>query len=128
MNDRLKDIDTTVDSMIPNDYINILKKKYESELHDYDYIDTLAKFSLLRLRGSMKYINKYDKKLRSGGLLIKIFQQNSKWIAILKKYDKKYYVSFDANYIFYLDSKQDVLKDWMQYFVSECDKGNYDIE
>jgi hypothetical protein len=114
--------------MFTSDYINIVKKKYDSELHDYDYIDTLAKFSLLKLRGSMKYINKYDKKLRSGGLLIKIFQQNGKWIAILKKYDKKYYVSFDANYIFYLDSKQDVLKDWMQYFVSECDKGTYEIE
>lgn len=126
MNDRLKEIDMIVDSMIPNDYINVLIKQYK--LEDYDYIKTVEEFSVLRLRGSMKYINKVDKKLRNGGLLIKIFQQNGKWIAIIKQYNKNYYISFDANYIFYVNCKQELVRDWAECFVTECEKGLYNIE
>ena len=126
MNDRLKEIDMIVDSMIPNDYINVLIKKYK--LEDYDYIKTVEEFSVLRLRGSMKYINKVDKKLRNGGLLIKIFQQNGKWIAVIKQYNKNYYISFDANYIFYVNCKQELVRDWAECFVTECEKGLYSIE
>jgi hypothetical protein len=126
MNSRLKEIDMIVDSMIPNDYINVLIKKYK--LEDYDYIKTVEDFSVLRLRGSMKYINKVDKKLRNGGLLIKIFQQNGKWIAIIKQYNKNYYISFDANYIFYVNCKQELVRDWAECFVTECEKGLYNIE
>ena len=126
MNSRLKEIDMMVDNMIPNDYINILIKKYK--LEDYDYIKTVEEFSVLRLRGSMKYINKVDKKLRNGGLLIKIFQQNGKWIAVIKQYNKNYYVSFDANYIFYVNCKQELVRDWAECFVTECEKGLYSIE
>ena len=128
LNDRLKEIDSIVDTLIPNDYINDIKKKYKHDLMDYDYIDTVAVFSTLKLRGSMRYINKIDKKLRIGGLLIKIFQQNGKWIAIIKNSNKKYYVSFDGNYIFYLDCKAELVKDWAQCFISDCDRGMYDIE
>ena len=126
MNSRLKEIDMMVDNMIPNDYINILIKKYK--LEDYDYIKTVEEFSVLRLRGSMKYINKVDKKLRNGGLLIKIFQQNGKWIAVIKQYNKNYYISFDANYIFYVNCKQELVRDWAECFVTECEKGLYSIE
>jgi len=126
LNDRLKEIDNMVDNIIPNDYINTLITKYKSELRDFDYIDRIELFSTLRLRGTMKYINKYDKKLRSGGFLIKIFQKNSKWIAIIMQGQKKYYVSFDANYIFYINSKADLIRNWADFFVSECDKGNYE--
>ena len=124
LNDRLKEIDSIVDSIIPNDYINTLITKYN--LHDFDYIDSMELFSTLKLRGTMKYINKFDKKLRSGGFLIKIFQKNGKWFAIIMQGQKKYYVSFDANYIFYLNSKQDLIRNWADFFISECDKGNYE--
>lgn len=126
MNDRLKEIDSIVDQLVPNDNINILIKKYKDDLKDYDYIDSVEKFSVLRLRGSMKYINRYDKKLRTGGLLIKIFQKDNKWIGIIKKYNKKYYISFDSNYIFYVDTKQQLVRDWAECFIADYDKGLYD--
>lgn len=128
LNDRLKYIDMFVDNIIPNDYINIIIKKYKKELLDYTYIDSIAMFSTLKLKGSMRYINKYDKKLRLGGLLVKIYQKNGKWIGVIKQHDKKYYISFDSNYIFYLDTKQELVRDWAECFISNCDKGLYEIE
>jgi hypothetical protein len=124
LNPRLKEIDMMVDSMIPNDYINTLILKYKNELLDYDYIDTPELFSTLRLRGSMRYINKFDKNLRFGGLLTKIYQKNGKWIGIILQNNKKYYVSFEANYIFYLNTKSELVRDWADCFITELDKGN----
>ena len=94
LNDRLKSIDDFVDNNILKDPINDLINNYSSELEDYDYIDSEALFSLLTLKGSMKYINRYDKKLRTGGLLIKIYKKNYQWYAIIKSpIGKKFYVS-----------------------------------
>ncbi len=124
MSDRLKHNNKLVDKLIKNDYINELIEEYREELNDYDYIDTVDKFSLLRLRGSIKYINKYDKKLRNGGLLIKIYQKESKWYCIIKKMEKKYYVSFDANYFFYLDNKDNLMRNWAESFINDYDKNN----
>jgi hypothetical protein len=67
MEKRLNDINNYVDDNILN-IIHLLKKKYFNELEDYDYIENIIDFSLLPLRGSLKYINKYDGNLRSGGL------------------------------------------------------------
>jgi len=128
MNPRLAEIDKIVDSYFPNDKLNEVLNTYQHELGDYDYIDTVEKFSLLRLCGKMRYISKYDKKLRTGGLLVKIFQQNGKWTGIIKQYNKKYYVSFDNNYIFYIDSKAGLLKKWANIFVTDVEKGLYDVE
>ena len=111
-----------VDKLVKNDYINELINQYEDKLIDYDYIDTLEKFSLLRLRGSLKYINKYDKKLRNGGLLIKIYKKDNKWFCVIKKLDKKYYVSFDGNYIFYLENKDNLIRNWAESFIKKYDK------
>ena len=85
LNDRLKEIDILVDNLIPNDYINKLIEKYSDDLKYYSYINSVNDFSILRLKGSMKYINKYDKKIRYGGLLIKIYQKNNKWYGVIKK-------------------------------------------
>jgi hypothetical protein len=130
LSDRLKEIDAYVDNAIQNDYINVLIKKYSSELKYYKYIETVEEFSLLHLKGAMRYINKYDKKLRFGGLLIKIYkkQNNGKWYAIIKKQDKKYYVSFDANYIFYLTSQDDIMRDSLMCFMTEYENGIYETK
>jgi hypothetical protein len=129
LNQRLRYIDDFIDDNIKNDSIDELIKKYKNELQDYEYIDSEGLFSTLTLKGSMKYINRYDKELRTGGLLIKIYQKDSKWYAIIKSpIGKKFYVSFNANYIFYVESKPSLIRSWANVFVSEIDKGTYDIK
>jgi len=129
LNQRLKSIDEFVDNNILKDTIDNLINKYSYELEDYEYIDSEGLFSTLTLKGSMKYINRYDKKLRTGGLLIKIYQKKNQWYAIIKNvFGKKFYISFNLNYIFYTESKPTLIRSWANYFVSEVDKGNYNIQ
>jgi cyclopropane fatty-acyl-phospholipid synthase-like methyltransferase len=129
LNSRLKIIDEYVDNNIVKDPINNLIKKYSYELQDYDYIDSEALFSTLTLKGSMKYINRYDKKIRTGGLLLKIYQRKHQWYAIIKSaLGKKFYISFNLNYIFYTESKPTLVRSWADFFVSEVEKGNFEIK
>jgi hypothetical protein len=125
-NSRLKEIDEYVDRVKPDDYINSIINKYN--LKEYKYIDTVGAFSLLKLRGTIKYVNKYDQKLRHGGLVVKIYKRetNQKWYCIIIKENKKYYISYNSNYIFYMESKQDALLDWANCFISDYDKGLYE--
>jgi len=132
LNDRLKEIDQMVDELMPNDYINQIIKKYSDELEYYSYIDSVEEFSTLKLKGSIKYINKYDKKLRYGGLLIKIYQKLGKWYAIIKKSNEsKYYVSFNSNYIFYCENIGEIhnknLRNQLEHFLTTIDNGEYDV-
>jgi len=126
-NDRLKEISNIVDILLPNNNLNDMIRKYESELHDFDHIDTVEKFSLLRLKGTMKYINKTDKKLRSGGILVKIYKRDDKWYAKIKQGDKFYDISYNSNYVFYLNNKSNLIRQWADLFVTEIDKGNYEV-
>lgn len=125
-NDRLKEIDEYVDKVKPNDYINTIIDN-NSELKGYKFIDSVEMFSILKLRGSMKYVNKYDKKLRHGGLLIKIYKKenNQNWYAIIKRSNKKYHISYNSNYIFYIETRDDLLLDWASCFISDYEKGLY---
>jgi hypothetical protein len=125
---RLQEIDDYVDSVKPDDYINTIINKYD--LKDYKYIDSVEAFSLLRLRGTIKYVNKYDQKLRYGGLVVKIYKRetNQQWYCIIIKENKKYYVSYNSNYIFYMESKHDALLDWANCFISDYDKGLYETQ
>lgn len=125
MNNRLKEIDDIVNSNV-NDYMNVIINKYSEELKDYTFIDTLEKFSILPLKGSIKYINKYDHELRNGGLLIKIYEKEGKWYGVIKKLEKKYYISFSSNYIFYMENKNDILRNWAKVFLTDVENGKYD--
>jgi hypothetical protein len=129
LSDRLKEINEYVDKVKPNDYINELINIYSTDLKYYKYIETVEEFSILSLKGSLKYINKYDKKLRNGGLLIKIYkdEKTKKWYGIIKKSNKKYYICFDSNYIFYMKTQNDRLNDLLECFISDLDKGLYEI-
>jgi cyclopropane fatty-acyl-phospholipid synthase-like methyltransferase len=124
MNNRLNIINDIVNKYITTDIIDDLLNKYKSELEDYNYINSIDIFSTLSLKGSLKYINKYDKQLRYGGLLIKIFKDNNnEWIGIIKKISgKKYYIKFSKNYIFYLENDNNIFKKSLKYFIS-----NYEI-
>jgi cyclopropane fatty-acyl-phospholipid synthase-like methyltransferase len=131
-NDRLKEIDDLIDKLIPNDYINQLINKYREELKHYTYIDSVGMFSTLKLKGSMKYINKYDKKLRYGGLLIKIYQKLDKWYGIIKKSDNtKYYISFNSNYIFYCENIGEIhnleFRDSLKFFITDVEDSKYNV-
>jgi hypothetical protein len=129
LNDRLKEIDEFVDSFLPNTPIKNILSKYKSELCDYEYIESIDVFSTLSLKGSLKYVNKYDGQLRSGGLLVKIYKkENNKWTAIIKQIDgKKYYISYDSNYIFYKKTKSEERVDLFNLFMSNVESGEYDI-
>lgn len=126
-NERLKEISDIVDILLPRNDLNDMIRKYEADLKDFDYIDTIEKFSVLPYKGIMRYINKTDKKLRSGGLLVKIYQKDNKWYAKIKQYDKFYDISYNSNYIFYLKNKDGLLRDWADLFVTELDKGSYEV-
>jgi hypothetical protein len=126
-NERLKEISDIVDIILPKNNLNDMIQKYESDLKDFDYIDTVEKFSILSLNGIMRYINKSDKKMRTGGLLVKIYKKDNKWYAKLKQYDKFYDISYDSNYIFYLNNKSNLIRQWADLFVTEIDKNNYEI-
>ena len=126
MNNRLLEIENDINNLIPNNYINILINKYKVELEDYNYINNIIDFSLLLNKGSIKYINKYDLNLRYGGLLIKVYKKNNKWYGLIKKYNnKKYNVSFDNNYIFYCESRSNLINSWGKYFLDDVESGKY---
>jgi hypothetical protein len=129
LNDRLKEIDEFVDSYLPNNPIINIMKKYKSELEGYEYIESLDMFSTLSLKGSMKYVNKFDGELRYGGLLIKIYKNtNNIWTAIIKNIKgQKYYVSFNSNYIFYRKTNYEERVDLLKVFISDVDSGVYDL-
>jgi hypothetical protein len=120
MNDRIDNINKIIDEFVNYDKINDLIKEFKNELEYYEYIDTVDNFSLLSLKGSMKYINKYDKKIRTGGLLIKIYKNdNNHWFGIIKKINgKRYHISFNNNYIFYLKTKDELFKKSLECFLS----------
>ena len=126
-NERLKEISDIVDILLPKNDLNDMIRKYEVDLKDFDYIDTVENFSILSLKVTMRYINKTDKKLRSGGLLVKIYMQDNKWYAKIKQYDKFYDISYNSNYIFYLNNKSNLLRQWADIFVTELDKGSYEV-
>lgn len=129
LNDRLKEIDEFVDSFLPNSPINNIMTKYKNELDGYEYIESIDMFSILSLKGSMKYINKFDNQLRSGGLLIKIYKkEDNKWTAVIKNIKgQKYYVSFNSNYIFYRKTKSEERIDLFKVFMTDIESGAYDI-
>ena len=118
----------TVDQLMPDDYINILIKKYN--LENYKYIDNVINFSLLTLRGSLKYINRFTHELKLGGLLVKIYKKENKWFGIIKKPNNKtYHIAFDKNYIFYLEykSKTEKLRKTLELFINDVSSGTYNI-
>ena len=132
LNDRQKEIEQLVDELVPNDYINELINKYSSDLEYYTYIDSVSIFSTLKLKGSMKYINKYDKKIRYGGLLIKIYQKLGKWYGVIKKSDgTKYYISFNSNYIFYCENIGEIhnknFRNGLEFFITDVDEGKFEL-
>ncbi len=128
LNDRLKEIDEFVDNFLPNNPIKNIMNKYSNELNGFEYIESLDMFSTLSLKGSLKYVNKFDNKLRSGGMLMKIYQKKDKWYAAIKNIKgQKFYVSFDANYIFYRKTNYEERVDLLKVFMSDVDAGMYDL-
>lgn len=112
-------------------FINSMKKdtmedlllKYKNELEYYQYIENLSDFSILPLKGSLRYINKYTKELRFGGLLCKIYEKFGNYFALIKQISgKKYHISFNNNFIFYMKNSQDRLRDSLKLFISNIDK------
>jgi hypothetical protein len=128
LNDRLKEIDEFVDNFLPNNPIKNIMNKYKSKLDGFEYIESVDMFSTLSLKGSFKYVNKFDGNLRSGGMLMKIYQKDNKWYAAIKNIKgQKYYVSFDTNYIFYRKTNYEERVDLLKVFLSDVDAGIYDV-
>ena len=129
LNDRLKEIDEMVDKLKPNDTINDIIDEYSEELQHFHYIDSVELFSTLPLKGVMRYVSRYDRKLRYGGLLVKIYQKDGDWYGVIKqKSNKKYYVSFKSNYVFYLEGKDEATASFMKALNEKIDSGFFIIE
>jgi hypothetical protein len=124
---RLEENNIMIDNNI-RDNFNIIIEKYAKELSSYKFIDNVTDFSLLTLKGSMRYINKYDKKLRYGGLLIKIYEKDNKYFAMIKRNKNIYNVSFDSNLIFYIKNKDEHFKDNLKYFINQVESNQYELE
>lgn len=121
----MDDIKIFIDTHIEDKFNDIIIK-YQNELEDYTYIENLTDFALLSVKGSLRYINKYSKELRFGGLLIKIYEKYGNYFAIVKKMNgKKYHISFNNNFIFYKKNSDDKFRDSLKYFISEYDKEDY---
>lgn len=128
LNDRLREIYESVELARPKDFINEVIAKYSEELKHYKYIDSVELFSTLAPRGHLRYISKYDKKLRWGGLLIKIYSEDGYWYGIVRKTDgKKYHVAFEKNYIFYTENKEDKFIAELSLFIKDTERDLYEI-
>lgn len=122
---RKQQIDYFVNNNIINYNLQNILNIYKEELKDYKYIDNVKDFSELNLKGSLRYVNIYDHKLRFGGMLIKIYNNNNNWYAVIKQYKKHYYVNYKNNYIFYLDCKQNLIRNWADVFITNYNNGLY---
>lgn len=122
---RKQQIDYFVNNNIINYNLQNILNIYKEELKDYKYIDNVKDFSELNLKGSLRYVNIYDHKLRFGGMLIKIYNKNNNWYAVIKQYNKHYYVNYKNNYIFYLDCKQNLIRNWANLFITNYNNGLY---
>lgn len=128
LNDRLREIYESVEAARPVDFIEHVIKQYSEELKHYKYIDSIELFSTLAPKGHMRYISKYDKKIRWGGLLIKIYSEDGYWYGIVRKSDgKKYHVPFDKNYIFYKENSDDKFISQLNLFIKDTERDLYDI-
>lgn len=124
--DRMKDIEIFINTEIEDSFHKLLGK-YKNQLEGYNYIESLQDFSVLPLKGSMRYINKFSKELRYGGLLVKIYEKNNFYFAMIKKMNGKiYHVSYNNNFIFYMKSSNDSFRDSLSCFISDFDRGLYD--
>ena len=118
VNDRLQEIYNTIDRDCENISINDIKNKYNIELKDYTYIETEDEFINLKLKGAIRYINKYDGNLRYGGLVIKIYKKLNSAYALVKKISGQ----------IYMDNKNNMMCDWLKCFISDVDAGKYILE
>jgi len=125
MTTRKQDINYFVNNNIINYNLQNIQEIYKEELKDYKYIENEQEFSELKLKGSLRYINIHDLKLRYGGLLIKIYYKNNNWYGVIKQQNKHYYINYKNNYIFYLDSKDNLIRNWANLFISNYNDGLY---
>lgn len=91
------------------------------DLIDYKFIDNIIDFSILKLGGYIKYVNRYDKyyELKTGGILVKILCDNGKWFCLIKNYFNNFYkVGFKSNYIFYKSNIHDMKRENMEKLLS----------
>jgi len=129
MNDRLSDIDKLIYKLKPIDIIDKIKNKYKEELKFHNFIKTLDEFKKLETLGTIMYVNRFDNQLRYGGLLIKIILKNNNYVAIIiQKNKRKYFVSFNSNFIFYRPHKNKEMKEWGLNFINSINNGLITID
>jgi len=106
------------------------KKKYNEELIDFSYVQTLEEFKTLSLGGVIKVITLSNEELKKGGIVVKIDKdQKNKWFALLSVPKMRYIwkINFDNNYVFYRrpynvyisDDSTEAFKNIMDKFVNK---------
>ncbi len=122
---RLDEIDIFINSEI-EDTFDKIAEHYKNELDGYTYIEELKDFAVLPLKGSLRYINKFSKKLCFGGLLIKIYEKNGNYFASVKNIRGNiYHISYNNNFIFYMKNSNEVFRDSLTCFISDYEKELY---
>lgn len=99
-------IDSLIEENNFNEIVKSIKKKYEIELHQYEYIDG-NNTSYLKLGGYIRYVT-FEEELKWGGILVKI--ENCNEISKLKLYlkntsNKVWKINFNRFFVFYKNHK-----------------------
>jgi len=115
MNNRLKEINDLVESIIPqdkfenniNNKINYFFNNYKEQLENYTFVRSKEELYKLKLSGYIRYFDLYNN-IKFGGILIKVFQTKNeiedkkKNILILQNSDGiRWGVTWENNFIFY---------------------------
>nr|QFG74477.1 MAG: hypothetical protein [Megaviridae environmental sample] len=78
-----------------------LKKQYNDELEDYNFVKNIDDYKRLKLGGYIRYFN-LDDNFRWGGILVKKYKSNEFHLMVIKNINNKIsIVSFENNIIFY---------------------------
>lgn len=115
MNNRLKEINDLVESIIPqdkfenniNNKINYFFNNYKEQLENYTFVRSKEELYKLKLSGYIRYFDLYNN-IKFGGILIKVFQTKNevedkkKNILLLQNSDGiRWGVTWENNFIFY---------------------------
>ena len=93
--------------------IDFYKDKYKKELTNYEYIDNVVQFSLLKPGGVLRCVN-FNGKLVKGGIIMKINKDKyNLWFAFVSVPSLKYgwNMFFDRYMIFYKKTPKEVEND-----------------
>ena len=119
--DRLREIEE-LGMELENNKVSNLLIKYQKDLEEYSWIDTVEQFSVLRLAHSVKFINKKNGYIYQG-LLVKILEEKGIWFALIKDINGKIHrINYNDVYFFYGLNRNERIRKYMDLFIKNYDE------